>query len=272
MEVSASVSGLSANTTYSYRIAATNATGISYGSERTFKTAQTAAPELPELGRCVKLAGNATGRYKTTACTVTSSGENTGKYEWLPWPAVKNQFSVKGGAATLETVARTTVKCHANTYTGEYTAAQTETVAITFTGCEATGGLGGKCQSEAAATGEIKSSLLEGKLGFIKSGTKPSAGWDLKPVSQPDLASFKCGEAKVSLTGSVIAPVTALDKTTATFKLKYKASKGKQTPEKLETGPPDTLSLLGEHGEEKAGLTMSESIVNAEAVEIKALA
>jgi len=266
--VSAPVAGLSANTIYYFRIVASNPGGTSYGNEQTFMTA---APELPELGRCLKLAGKAVGEFTTAACTIKSTGENTGRYEWEPWPLAKNHFSVKGGAATFETAGKATVKCLQNTYAGEYTGSQAATVTIIFAGCQASGALGGKCQSEAAQAGEIIASPLEGKLGVIKAVPTPSVGWDLKPVSQPDLATFKCGESAMSVAGSVIAPVTALDKMATTFKLKYKATKGKQAPENFEAGLKDTLSFLTESAEEQAGLTMADSIVNEEAVEIKAI-
>lgn len=231
----------------------------------------TSAPELPELGRCVKLGRGAKGRYKTAACTTTSAGEDTGKYEWQPWPAANSHFSADGAAVKLETTGRTSVKCAKSAYTGEYTGPQTAALSLTFTGCEAAGGLTGQCRSDGASAGEIKTNTLDGQLGVIAAQARPSIGWDLQPASEPDLATFECGERVASLTGSVIVPVSGVDKMTAAFKLKFKASKGKQVPEQLEGGTRDTLSLLVAGAEEQAGLTMSDSLADEEPLEIKAL-
>ena len=144
-------------------------------------------------------------------------------------------------------------------------------MSLTFSGCEAAGGLSGQCQSDGAKAGEIKTNALEGRLGVIKAGTKPSIGWDLQAASEADLATFECGEHVLSITGSVIAPVRTADKMTTSFKLKFKASKGKQAPERLEGGIKDTLSILTGDAEEQAGLTMSDSIVNEEPLELKAV-
>jgi phosphodiesterase/alkaline phosphatase D-like protein len=265
--VSSAVSGLSPSTTYHFRVVATNGTGTSLGADETFKTA---SPALPELGRCVALA-KATGKYTTAACTTKSSGESSGKDEWVPWPAAKNGFTHKNTTATFETIDKSTVKCLENTLTGSYSGSQTATLTISFSGCEAHGGAGGKCQSEGAAPGEIVTHALEGQLGVIKAATVPSVGWDLKAASGPSLATFKCAATEISVTGSVIAPVTTVDKMLVTFALRFKASKGKQAPEKFESGINDTLSFVTA-GTEQAGLTMTDSIVGEEEVEIKAIA
>lgn len=75
-----------------------------------------------------------------------------------------------------------------------------------------------------------------------------------------------------TLTGSVIAPVTAVDKMSATFALKFKAAKGKQKPTSFEAGLTDTLTFASSSREEQAGLTSTITVANAEALEIKAIA
>ena len=266
--VSASVTGLSPNITYYFRIVAGNAGGASYGSVQTLKTA---SPELPEIGRCLKL-GTATGKYESAACATMSAGADTGRYEWQPWPAAKNRFSSKGAAVTLETVGDASVKCHESRLAGEYTGSQTASVSLAFVGCEASGVLAGPCQSEGAKAGEIKTGALEGRLGTVKAGTKPSVGWELTAVAQPDLATFKCGARTVSIVGSVIAAITKLDKMSVTFTLKYTAKRGKQVPESFEAGVKDTLSFITEGAEEQAGLAMTDTISGEEGLEIKAIA
>jgi hypothetical protein len=265
--VSAALAELSAGSTYHFRIVATNPGGTSYGADVTFETA---SPVLPELGRCLPLASG-TGKYKTAACTTKSAGEDSGKYEWQPWPTANDHFATEGGAATFETEHKSIVKCTANTLGGEYLSSQTATAGITFTGCQAPGALGGPCQSEGAAPGEIVSSTLGGQLGVIKAGTKPTIGLDLKPASEP-LAAFQCGESRVTVIGSVIAPIKAVDKMTTVFTLKFKASKSRQKPERFESDPSDTLTFTTKSAEERSGLTMNDPLHNEEALEIKAIA
>jgi hypothetical protein len=265
--VSADIAGLSAGTTYHYRIVATNAGGTGHGSDTQFTAA---TPQLPELGRCVKLAV-ANGKYSTTACTTKSTGENTGKYEWQPWPAAKNGFTTSGIlATTIETVHKTTVKCSSGSLSGEFDGPQEAAMTIKLLGCEGGGTLSGKCQSEGAAAGELVMGL-QARLGVIKTGTLPTLGWDLKPATGADLASFSCGATEVALTGSAIGQVTSVDKMSSTFTLKYKVSLGKQQYTKFEGGLNDTPSLLRKSGEEGAGLTLSAVPANEEAIEIKAI-
>jgi len=267
--VSASLGGLAAHTTYHFRISATSAGGPSHGSDASFTTA---SPALPELGRCVTLA-KSTGKYKTSACTTTSTGENTGKFEWQPWPAAKNGLSVKGGVAvTLESVHKATIKCTGNSVTGEYTGPQSIAMSIVLTECAGSGLLSGKCETEGAAFGEIRTNPLAGQMGVIKAGLTPTIGWELKPAVGSTLAGVKCGASELALTGSVIGTVTAVDKMATSFAIKFKATAGKQSPEKFEGGVKQTLAFLANATEEQAGLTLSDTIVNEEAVEIKAIA
>ncbi len=265
--VTASITGLTPGTKYHFRVVATNEVGTSEGADTTLTTA---TPGLPEVGRCLS-AGPPTGKYKSSLCTIKSVGEDTGAFEWQPWPAVKNHFKFKNRTAKFETPAKTTVKCTENTLEGDYDEPQSAAMGITFGGCEAKGAVTGKCQSEGAGPGEIVSNALAGHLGFVKVGGKPSVGWDVAPASGPDLMTFKCSGTEVSIAGSVIAPVTKIDKMAATFSLKFTAKKGKQAPEAFESGPKDTLSFVTQSGEEPVGLTMKDSMVNEEPLEIKAI-
>ena len=81
---------------------------------------------------------------------------------------------------------------------------------------------------------------------------------------------FTCGATEISVAGSVIAPVTSVDKMVAVFALNFKGKRGKQTPEKLEGGTPDTPSFLDPTAE-PASLQASDSMVNQENLEIKAV-
>lgn len=266
--VSAPIVGLSASTVYHFRLVATNAGGTSVGSDETF---QTASPALPELGRCVVLA-RAVGRYKTAACTTKSTAEDSGSYEWDPWPAANERFASTGGTAKLETAAKSTVQCTESALTGEYTGSQSMRLTIRFAGCDAPGALGGRCQSEGAPEGEIQTSALSGQLGVIKAAKKPTVGWDIKPAEGSYVATFKCGQADVALVGSVIAPVTSVDKMTSAFVLKLKAAKGVQKPTQFEAAISDILGFVTNAAEEPVGLTMTSTLEEEEPLEIKAIA
>jgi hypothetical protein len=75
----------------------------------------------------------------------------------------------------------------------------------------------------------------------------------------------------MSLTGSVIAPLTKVDKADGYFSAKFRASKGKQKPDAFEGLSQDVLGLVTEGGEEQAGLTMASSFGEGGGLEIKAI-
>lgn len=277
--VFASAHGLAPGTLYYFRIVATNTHGTGRGAQQTL---QTLAEELPEFGRCIKLAPGSDGRYKTSACTKLSAGGDSGRFEWQPWPLHDNGFSSKGGTAKLETPEGVAVSCRESSFTGEYAGRQLGRAPLALTGCEASGrslvfegGISGACQSEGAPAAEIKTGPLSATIGVIKAGKKPSIGWDLKPVSGSDLAVFECSPSyPIHLAGSVIAPVTRVNKMVNSFTLNYSASNGRQAVETLGT-VPDVLAVRANvgsvEGEEPIGLTMTSSIGNEQAPEIKAI-
>jgi len=232
---------------------------------------------LPDFGRCVKLPGEAEGKklvfrgaYTNSTCT-TSSIVNEGHYEWVEGPGANKAFAGSSGSVTLETAGgKTDVKCSASTSAGEYTGPKTETETITLTGCET--GPHGKvvsCNSSGAGAGEIKTAALEGSLDFIKEneeGVKPEVGLDLKPASGSTLLSYECGGSPTSVTGSLIAPITTVDKMSPSFKVTAKQSGGKQAVEAFEESAKDTLSFGGEAG----ALGGTQTQTNGESLEVKA--
>jgi hypothetical protein len=270
--VSAAISGLSPSATYHFRISATNAGGVAFGSDQSFATAPP-TEELPELGRCVKLK-KATGKYQSSGCTTKSTGEDTGSYEWSFEPGTARAFTFKNGSATLETVGKVQIKCTENTYSGEYTGSKTATVHLKLGGCEPTNRLGIKCQSSGAESGEVNLNTLEGKLGFIQGGgEEPTVGMALTPTAleQPYVAEFTCGEVPVSITGGVIASYSAVNKMNASFTVGFKSTKGVQTPEALEGGAPELLNMsIGGSAGEQTGFKAADKATNQESLEIKA--
>jgi hypothetical protein len=234
-------------------------------------TVATATEELPEIGRCVKLPGLATHRYATASCTTKSEAENTGKFEWEPGPGPHPGFTSTTETSVLETVGKTSMRCHAGTAIGEFTGPRTDIATITFSGCE----LGARpCQSPGAKEGEVITSELEGGIGYISGGgtVKPLVGMRLAPASGSEFASVECSGVVVTVSGSVIGTVTgATNRMTLSTSLKFKAAKGKQAPEQLEGGPTSVLRATAGTEGEQAGLVTSQANSNEEPIEVKAI-
>jgi alpha-tubulin suppressor-like RCC1 family protein len=269
--VLASVSGLSVNATYHFRIVASNSQGTSYGADETFTTPSS---ELPELGRCVKLGGRAGSRYKNATCTVVSIGGDTGKYEWESGPGASSGFSAKGGAATVGTAFGLKIpalQCTESAITGNYTGAQTASLSLVLSGCMSPLANRAQCHSEGAAEGQIIAAL-HAQLGIISAAArKLSLGWDLQPASGGKLAVFTCGTAQFSLVGSVVGPLASADKISGSFSLAFATVNGQQAPEGFEGGFRDVPSLSLGSEEVPVTLTMSATITDEEPLELKGL-
>jgi hypothetical protein len=240
---------------------------------------------LPEIGRCVKVAFTKEGKekiyhghYEAKDCIEENPlppESVNGQYEWLPGPGANSTLSTSSGKTTLQTVGGAAITCSHSTGSGQYTGLKTATATITLTGCQVAASKQA-CQSSGAGAGEIVTSPLAGELGFIEDAYEGedlhvSVGLDLKHA--PTLLSAECGGEALSVAGSVIAPISSLDKMATSFTLKFKAAGGIQQPEQFEEEPKDTLlSTLGAGSPEQAGLTSTGKIKNGEKLEIKAAA
>jgi hypothetical protein len=254
--------------------AGTNTAIMNGTTEEVSSTIVANALPLPDLGRCQKVEPNAEGKklvyhgsYLNSGCTEETL-EKTGKYEWTTGPGPNKKFTGATKALTLQAVGGAAVTCTASTSAGEYTGPKTQTVTLTLTGCQqGPKGKGVSCQSSGAGAGEIRTASLDGVLEFIKENEEPETplvGVEEKPASGSQIASFECGGRSIVIGGSVIVPVTVLDKMAPSFKLKALATAGLQSPEAFEVGPKDTLTLqTSGGGAEQAGL-------NEEPLEIKA--
>ncbi len=265
---SALVRGLARGTSYHFRIVAINANGSSYGTDEAFATP---ASELPELGRCVKLSA-ASGGYRNAACTTASAGGDTGKYEWRFGPGPKDHFSAKAGTTELESTNNAgnpvaALQCTEAAIAGEYTGPQSASLTLALSGCTSPYFFSQKCKSEGASEGDI-TATVQATLGIISAATK-SLGWDLQPASGSDLATFECAGLPLALTGSIIGRVTKADVMSSLFSLTFKGSKGKQVPERFESGLTDVphLSYL----EKSVALVMTNAITSEEKLELKAI-
>lgn len=277
VSVSGAVGGLTANTTYEYRLIATNAGGTSYGADQKFTTL---GP--PDFGRCVKVPGEIVGTKTvyhggfTAATCLRASATRTGKYEWEPG-VVKAGFktALKGGAATLETALKVKVVCKTDSGVGAFSGTKEVTsVVLKFTGCESAGG---KCTTAGRAEGELETKTLEGTLGIERVAVKDGKetrhiALDLYPVGKTGpIMEYHCvGGVPITVTGAVLVPVTA-DKMFGSVPVKYTQTAGKQKPERFEGASTEVLtaSLNGEL-HPQIGLTASLTQTNEELVEINA--
>ena len=262
--VTGSLSGLAADTAYQYRVRAANAGGASAGPTESFKTLPYAAPEF---GRCVSVA-QGSGRYSSPACTKTGG---KGSYEW-EYSVARTRFATNlaSGRVTLKSVKGFKITCTGETGSGEYSGLKTVAhVVMTLTGCEAAGL---KCSSFGAAPGEAVSGTLEGVLGLETVGGKSASdkiALALFPAGRAGaLLQIVCGTSTVSVSGTVLVPVTA-NKALSSAALKLTAVDGKQRPESFAGEPAEVLQASINGGaEEQMGLTASLTRINEEPIEI----
>jgi hypothetical protein len=232
---------------------------------------------LPEFGRCEKAAGEKVGRttvyhglYLDAGCTYEFP-QREGRYEWVAGAASKG-FSGAGKTVTLETFGKKKITCLESSESGEITGLKTATMAVSLTGCTHNKE---PCQSAGAGSGEISIPSLSGELGFLEDrstseGTKVKVGLDL--THEPSIVSATCGSEAVTVTGSVIAPLSSIDKMVAANVVAPKQKAGVQLPESFEEEPKDVLSATFGSGAEQAGLQTSFKLTTEEKLEIKALA
>ena len=247
-----------------------------YNEEAAAGTVRNTLP-LPAIGRCVKVEGQPEGKklvyhgtWENSSCTLEQPAHE-GRYEWTEGPGTGGRFTSTGGTLKLTTASGAGLFCTASTGSGQWTGAKTASATLTLTGCHI--GPSSKptaCQSGGAGEGEVVTSALNGRLDFIKEGEEPEipvVGIDLAPQSGSTIASYSCGGKPFTLSGSLIAPVSAVDHMNATLHVKAAGSAGTQTPEAFEEGPKDVVSL----GSEQAGVATSIGATSGEPLEIKAI-
>lgn len=182
----------------------------------------------------------------------------------LPEFSTSGTFTGTSGAGKLETVGGSTVTCKKDKSSGSFSGKTVSNVKVTFEECETTlfGFFPVSCTN-------IVTKTLSGELGYINKSTK-TVGLDLKPASGSELANTECGGVTIVVDGSVIGQITPTKTKTTKYTLTYTQSEGKQTIQKFEGGPTDTLSAsVGGGAFEEAGEETTESITATEG-EIKA--
>jgi YVTN family beta-propeller protein len=248
--VSASLTGLAANTTYHFRVSATNAGGTSKGSDETFTTP--AAAEYGTCGKTSKVDKRYTSKYEDKNCT-TANAKSEGEYEWVPTPEHSQiKTTDKTKTATLKS-GHVSVVCKKSTSEGEITGPTTDTETVTYTDCAAAGKA---CTSAGASAGSIKTSLLDTSLV-----AEHGEVWTrYESSSPPYLDQFECAGIKYGVKGSVAAVDGCNVNVMATKDCEtFAEGKGEQHLE---------LEVLGGASEPAAELTTDTSKI-ATKVEIK---
>ncbi len=169
------------------------------------------------------------------AISAPSAGEGTkAKYEWVPG-AGKTKFETKGGIGILSSVNGQKVECKTESSTGEFFEGNNKeagNMTIKFNECVS---LGQACTSPGAKAGELVTNDVEALVGW-ENKAKKKTDIELHPaksVTSGLFIEFECSGLVVKVRGKVLVPIKN-DAMKTSEVLKYKASKGKQKPEKWE--------------------------------------
>jgi hypothetical protein len=230
----------------------------------------------PEFGRCLKAEKIGTeykGKFSNTGCTTEvkeSERAKKGKYEWSPGTPPKTTMTTKGGKGTLETVGKIGVSCTTETSIGEFSGTkEAKNIVVTFKGCES-GGIA--CSTAGSASGELVTKTLEGTIGWENKASKAVA-FDLFPEGKTGLfIEFACSGLTFAVRGSVLVPLSPVDKMLSTMTLKYKATKGIQQLTHFEGGSEDILETTHKGlPYEQSGQTITTVLTGSEKLELNAV-
>ena len=205
----------------------------------------TASAAAPEFGQCLKKKVKSLPGYTTSKCTIEATEVSKGTYEWVPGAKTgENEFTTKGGVATLLTIKGESVTCESEESSGTYNIGgnnKEEKTTVTFKKCSS-GGL--TCTTEGKAAGELVTKPLVGIVGFEKEPKVTDKTRKTVLQLHPEAAGghfidFKCTAAltiEVRGNGSPGEPSNGIlvpiknDAMKNTEALKYTQSKGKQKP------------------------------------------
>ncbi len=216
---------------------------------------------IPGTGACYAVQ-NGMGTFVESGCEEYGAPKG---YEWCwynqEWPNPCGVWPIwrwQTAKVAFATIGKLEVKCTSLTASGGYSDFGTAQVAsAALSGCESKGVL---CQSAGAEAGDVDTSALEGKLGFIDADAH-QVGLELSAPSGV-LMEFSCSGNAFAVRGSVVGTVPA-NKAESKLAISFKAKKGTQTTEGFEEAPPAKLELSVNDGPYEAlGLTTKISQVN----------
>jgi hypothetical protein len=180
-----------------------------------------------------------------------------------------NPFTAHSEAITIENADGVHATCKSGAVEGEFAnAKKAKKIKMTFEGCTDSI-IAGSCETNATEAGKIKTSELEGLLGYVEEAGK-KVGLDLDPVAQP-FAKFECSGIPVEVKGGVIGELTPINTKTKLYKLVFQQMGGTQKWTKLVGGTNSTLEVKINGGAgEKAGMAATDEIKAEKEMEIKA--
>jgi hypothetical protein len=180
-----------------------------------------------------------------------------------------NPFTAHSEAITIENADGVHLSCKSGSAEGEFAnVKKAKKVKMTFEGCQDSI-IAGSCETNALEEGKIKTSELEGTLGYVEEAGK-KVGLDLNPVAEP-LAKFECSGIEVEVKGGVIGELKPINTKTRLYKLVFEQAAGTQKWTKLVGGVNSTLEVKIMGGAaEKAGMATTEEIKAEKEMELKA--
>jgi hypothetical protein len=198
LEESAVVTALSANTTYHFRIVASNSDGTTDGADHTF----------------------------TTHTPILQPAKGVGAFPVAVTSA--------GGKTTLTVTTGATVSCTAQTGVGQFTSGREGKLTLKLTGCEASGH---SCGTEGVVETKQLKMLLAYTYPLKMTAEGRETGVVLSPASGEVVAEISCykGLIKYVVKGAVIGVVSPLKSRVKTFSLAFKQQAGLQEPAEYET-------------------------------------
>jgi hypothetical protein len=195
--------------------------------------ATSALATAPEYGRCLKKAKVEGKGYANNKCTKAGEGKKA-KYEWVPG-AGKTKFETKGGIGILTSTDGNKVECETESSTGEFFEGSNKeagNMTIKFNGCES---LKLVCSTPGAKAGELVTNDVEALVGWENKARKKTALelYPGKSVTSGLFIEFECSGLVIKVKGKVLVPIKNDEMKTSEI-LKFKATAGKQKPEKWE--------------------------------------
>ncbi|HEY0517286.1 MAG TPA: hypothetical protein VGD00_09205 [Solirubrobacteraceae bacterium] len=220
----------------------------------------------PELGRCMKVAGELVGKktvyhgaFANRGCTAQAQG---GKYEWTSGIVHPGFTTQSSRAVNFETGQGTVLACAGEQGSGTFSTAKTAAATVLrFTNCKLNAQI---CTTSGRFQGELEAKQLEGELGWISKAAN-RAGLSLRAAGNGIFMEFACGTAHFTITGGIVVPLKT-GKALAAQTLKYKGKHGTQTPDRLEGEPPEVLAITPDGGSAEpisVGATITQSFEEA---------
>src|SRR5262249_5193579 len=148
---------------------------------------------------------------------------------WHNWPVGAPGFALKARAVLIQATGGQVVRCKSGKGSGSFAGASGATMSLTLLGCEATGPTSGRCASEGASDGEIRSEPLSATLGYLSHPKPQLVGVRISGPGEGPVARFVCGGHAISVSGAALGSFSPLD--AMTKKMTFTFSQGGGVPQ-----------------------------------------